>query len=459
VIPPRLVACVGVALLLGACENGDIPPEPIPTPAVDAQLRQLLSQWGVVPIGEMPVQNAALVALGQALMFDKVLSGNRDISCGTCHQPSLSGTDALSLSIGTGGSGTGASRTLGAGRRFIPRNAPSLLDQGLRSNYIFWDGRVSGFGTGPFTTPAKTGLLPAVPNILAAQAMFPVTNRDEMRGNPGDLDVFGNPNELAQFADTQFVEIWRGVMSRLLAIPAYVNMFTAAFPGTPTTALGFQHAATAIGAFEMQAFTRTDSPFERYLNRQNNALNPAEKRGALIFFSNTRSPRCASCHGGPLLGGGSFADDGVPQIGPGTAKGAPLDFGRAEASSFPSDSFYKFAFRIPPLRNVELTAPYMHDGVFPTLAAVVQHYSDVPTSLRSYDVSQVDPALRASYHGDQATINAILNKLDFRLRTPAIFTEAEKADLVAFLESLTDPSARDMSSIAPASVPSGLPMN
>src|SRR5207247_1293080 len=116
--------------------------------------------------------------------FDKILSGNRDVACATCHQPAEHATDGLSLAIGTGGTGLGASRTLGPGRQFVPRNAPSLLNTGLGLFYVFWDGRISRFGQVPggFTTPAGRSLPSGLPNILAAQAMFPVTNRREMRG-------------------------------------------------------------------------------------------------------------------------------------------------------------------------------------------------------------------------------------------------------------------------------------
>ncbi len=103
-----------------------------------------------------------------------------------------------------------------------------------------------------------------------------------------------------------------------------------------------------------------------------------------------------------------------------------------------------------------MTAPYFHDGVYPTLAAVVRHYSDVPTALRNYDVSQVAPELRAMYHGDEATATAVLAGLDFRLQTPLKLTPEQIDDLVVFLKSLTDPAARDLSPIVPARVPSGL---
>lgn len=444
--------CLALLVLAGGCDQSVPPSGPQPQPSIDVELRASLARWGVIPIGPMPVQNPALVPLGQALMFDKILSGNRDISCGTCHDPLTQGADGLSLSIGTGGAGSGPSRTLGPGRQFVPRSAPSLLNQGLGFYQVFWDGRVSGFGSGPFQTPAGSALPPGLTNILAAQAMFPVTNRREMRGEPGEVDVLGNPNELAQLADSQFADIWRAVMRRVLAVPEYVAKFNAAFPGTPTNTLGFQHAATAIAAFQMQAFTRTNSPLDRYLARDDAALSAEAKRGALLFFGEAR---CSSCHNGPLLGGQSFANVGVPQLGPGTGAGTPLDFGFGEIAG---NEFYRFSFRVQPLRNVELTAPYMHDGAYATLEAVVRHYNDIPVALRSYDVSQLAPALRGTYHGDEATITAVLSTLDGRLSTPIGLTEEQMREVVAFLKSLTDPAARDLSALIPATVPSGLPV-
>lgn len=367
-------------------------------------------------------------------------------------------TDDLSLAIGTGGTGLGSSRVLGAGREFVPRNAPTLLNQGLRAQYLFWDGRVSGFQSGPFTTPPDVKLPPTV-NILAAQAMLPVLNRREMRGDSGDLDVFGDPNELAQYADGQYVEVWQAIMKRLLAIPEYAAKFNAAFGGRPAEWLGFQFATAAMAAYLTEAFSKYDTPFDRYLHRDDAALSPEAKRGALLFFGGRA--RCGNCHNGPLLGGQSFANTGAPQLGPGTGSEAPLDIGRGgviQGPNLPPQPFYRFAFRVPPLRNVELSAPYFHNGAYPTLEAVVRHYNDVATALRTYDVSQLSPALRDRYHGGDAVINDVLSNLDGRLRTPLNLTQAEQQDLVAFLKALTDPSARDLSALIPASVPSGLPV-
>ena len=447
-------AYLGLLVLATGCDGWKTPSGP--PASIDAELRQSLGRWGTVPIGPTPAQAPALVDLGQALMFDKVLSGNRDIACATCHNPVSHAGDGLALSIGTGGSGLGPSRTLGPGRQFIPRNAPTLINTGLGAPYLFWDGRVSGFGFGgggPFQTPAGNLLPSGLPTLLAAQAMFPVMNREEMRGVPGDHDRFGNVNELAEFGDSDFVGLWQAVTRRLLAIPEYVSKFNAAFSGTPSSQLGFQHAATAIAAFETQALTKTNSPFDRYLQHDDAALTAEQKRGALLFFGD--KAKCSSCHGGPLLGGQSFTNAGVPQLGPGVGTGAPLDFGRGELFN---QEFYRFAFRATPLRNVELTAPYMHDGAFPDLEAVLKHYNDVPTALREYDASQLAPALQQIYHGDAATIASVLTNLDFRLTQPLGLTEVEISELVAFLKALTDPSARDLTSLIPVRVPSGLPV-
>ncbi len=440
--------CLGVLLL--SCDRRSGPSEP-PAGSVDQQLRTALQIWGVIPIGPMPAQDTAQVTLGRALVFDKILSGNRDVACATCHQPAAHMGDGLPLAVGTGGTGSGASRLPGPGRAFVPRNAPPLLNTGLGFFYVFWDGHLSGFGAGPFESPAGSAL-PRVPHVLAAQALFPVVNRREMRGEPGDVDVFGNPNELAQYPDTAYGEIWRAVMRRVLGVPAYVALFNAAFPGIPTSQLGFQHAATAIAAFQMQSLTTTGSPFDRYLAQDDAALTPAEKRGALLFFGDAR---CGQCHNGPFLGGQGFANAGVPQLGPGVGRAAPLDHGFGEVID---QEFYRFAFRVAPLRNVELTAPYMHNGAFATLDAVLDHYNDVPAALRAYDGAQLPPALRGMVHRDPATIDAVLATLDFRVSQPLDLSADEKADIAAFLHALTDPAARNLGGVAPSSVPSGLPL-
>src|SRR5918996_4638579 len=116
-----------LSLALVACDGRISDSDPV-VPGTDALLRQQIAQWGVVPIGAMPAQDPKLVTLGRTLFFDKILSGNRDIACASCHQASASLSDGLSLAVGTGHTGVGAARAPGAGRTFGPRHAPSLLN-------------------------------------------------------------------------------------------------------------------------------------------------------------------------------------------------------------------------------------------------------------------------------------------------------------------------------------------
>ncbi len=454
VLLPRIPAgpaLAGAALLILAAACGDHGSAPVP---IDSQLRQALAQANVTPLTALPAQPPALVALGQALMFDKILSGNKDISCGTCHRPLAHTGDTLTLSIGTGGSGLGAGRTLGNGRVFIARNAPELFNRGYgQFTQMFWDGRVSGT-PGSFITPAGAALPSGLNSALAAQAMFPVTNRDEMRGKVGDTDVNATHNELADTADNNLPGIWNGIMARLLAIPAYVTLFDAAYPGVPHT---FQQAANAIAAFEIEGFTRINSPFDQYLSGANSALTDTEKRGGLTFYGRGL---CGKCHSGSLLTNQQFSNIGVPQLGPGRPPGAPLDFGRENPTGLAAD---RFKFKTPPLRNVELTAPYMHDGAYATLEAAVRHYQHLPLAQQRYDSTQIDARLRNNapngYHNDAGTVAAITATLDARIAADIDFTDTEINELVAFLKALTDPSARDLSAEIPASVPSGLPVD
>ena len=447
-----------LALLLVACDRGGVGEPPIlpSNPSLDAQVRAAISGWGVVPILPITQQSPALVDLGRSLFFDKVISGNRDVSCASCHSPLTNSGDGQSLAVGTGAVMFGGTRRLGPGRDFTPRNAPSLFNSALGSQYMFWDGRVSeGLGSSRFQTPAGVTLPAGVANLLAAQAMLPVTNRVEMRGVDGDRDVAGSPNELARIADSDNAAIWNAAMQRVLAISTYLEKFTVAYPGIPATQFGFQHAANAIAAFEAQTFTKTNSGFDRYLARDDNALSVDAKRGALLFFGKAR---CSSCHNGAMLGAQGFANAGVPQLGPGTGSVAPLDAGREENFGGGQPVGPRFMFRIPPLRNVELTAPYMHNGAYATLEAVVRHYNNVDSALKAFDVSELDPAVQKTYHGDAATIAKVRASIDWRLQGSLLLSVAEQNQIVAFLKSLTDPSARDMSAMIPATVPSGLPV-
>jgi len=446
----RLMALCGILMVLAlvGCGGDGSGPQ-----TLDQQLEQAMTEAGCSPVDPGPAPAPAKVVLGQALMFDKELSGNRDISCATCHHPLLHTGDGLSVSIGTGGRGLGPARLLGAGRNLIPRNAPEVFNRGLPEwRTMFWDLRVSGTADTGFLSPAGNQLPAGLDNPLAVQAMFPVTSRDEMRGAAGDRDVFGELNEIAALGDQDFTGIWEALLQRLLAIPEYVTLFNEAYPDVATSELGFQHAANAIAAFEIKAWTLLDSPWDRYVEGDESALSDEAKRGAMLFFGDAG---CAQCHSGNLFTDQKAHDVGTPQVGPGKGAESPQDFGRGRETGEAGD---RYAFRTPPLRNVAITGPWMHDGAFTTLRAAVLHHLDPASSLRHYDVGQLAPLMQGTFQGDQATIDAILANLDPLVATPKDLSDEQVNELLTFLEALTDPAASDLRGDIPSSVPSGLPV-
>jgi cytochrome c peroxidase len=358
----------------------------------DSDLVDVILDHNVLPVAP-PNQDPAMVQLGQALFFDKILSGNRDISCAACHHPTLSTTNGISLSVGTGGVGLGASRSVpldGLGNPiFIPRNAPEIFNRGNFST-MFWDARVEMDRDGNLFTPAGADLLAGLIDPLAAQAMFPVTSRAEMRGGVGE-------SELGDLGENDFVGIWTALMARLLAIPEYQTLFAAAFPGVAEIDLSFAHAANAIAAFEIQQWTLPESPFDRYVMGEYDALTNEQKSGARLFFGRAG---CVACHSGPNLTDESFHNTGVPQLGPGKGDGADgsADFGRERVSGDPAD---RYRFRTPSLRNVSMTGPWTHAGAFTNLTDVIARYADIPASARNYDPSQLEVLLQPFYRPEE----------------------------------------------------------
>lgn len=423
-------------------------------PSLDTQLQTEITQHNLTSLDAGSSQNPAKVALGQALYFDKLLSGNRDISCATCHHPDFVTGDSIPLSIGTGGRGGGSERILGYRRGFIARNAPEVFNRGLSEwRTMFWDSRVSLTAAGDFVSPAHEELPPGLDSVLAVQAMFPVTAVPEMRGTYGDWDVNHESNELALYGEYDFTEIWQALMARLLANPTYVALFTAAYPDIPPSELGFQHAANAIAAFEIDAFTLLHSPWDQYLAGDKTALSDAAKRGAILFYGDAG---CARCHSGNLFTDQQPHNIGVPQVGPGKGDESPLDLGRARELEGQAS---RFAFRTPPLRNVAVTEPYMHDGAFSTLETAVLHHLDPINSLRNYDETvHLPPDLWGTFQDEEPLLVEMITTLDPLLSMPRSLTDAEVNDLLAFLDALTDPDALNLHHVVPASVPSGLPV-
>jgi cytochrome c peroxidase len=212
---------------------------------------------------------------------------------------------------------------------------------------------------------------------LEAQMLEPMLNQ-----HPLELGLAGRESSLC---------------AQLAADPAYATGFAASFPGEPAP-VRFDHIVKAIAAFERTLISGR-SPFDRYVfDGEHDALSPEAKRGMALFFSSRVG--CSACHSGF-----NFA---------GNWRDAQGKTGRA---SFANNGTSERPLRVPTLRNVALTAPYMHDGRFATLQAVLQHYSGLAARARAAPGPHYDRRLP---------------------HTP--LTSTERADLIAFLGSLTDQS-------------------
>jgi cytochrome c peroxidase len=395
--------------------------------------------------------------IGQLLFYDKILSGNRNISCGTCHHHDLGGGDGLSLGIGEGGVGLGPDRTIGTGdamiRKRIPRNAPALWNLGHREiDVLFHDGRLehSNVYGNEFNSPAQEWLPTGFNSILAAQAVFPLTAQFEMAGNPRE-------NEIAGAVHDRIDAAWPILAKRVRVIPKYGDLFVAAFDHIDSSdQVTIVEIANALGAFIGTEWQNHDSPYDTYLATQT-PLDPAAERGRQLFFGEAN---CASCHSGPLMSDQEFHAIGLPHIGPGrTRQFDPVvrDVGRMGESDDLADAY---RFRTPMLRNVALTAPYGHNGTYPTLEGIVRHHLN-PVAMRadwSRDMAQLpraDHIALIDFIADQDTQEIARQEAAIAI-APVALDDASVLDLVAFLNALTGVTAETRPLGRPDTVPSGL---
>lgn len=405
------------------------------------QLDQVIEQRGLSPVPATPPIRPALRDLGQLLNFDPILSGNQDISCATCHHPFMNTGDARHLPLGTGGQELGLARVGGG---LVPRNAPPLFNLHAYET-IFWDNRIDQSKAQIFT-PGDEDLTPAIREtwefgIVSAQAMFPVTSHTEMRGEVGENPIANAKNK---------AELWELLTQRVLAVPEYRARLTQAYPGQED--FNFGHIANALAAFEIDAFAQAQSPWQRYLNGDAHALSQAQIQGALTFFDSG----CAECHSGPLFSDFKVHNTGLAPVGPGKGMGESglEDWGRMNVTGAFED---KFRFRTAPLVNVELTGPYGHAGQFNTLREYLEHYQDPEKSFNTYDtclrVHSYEPLL---WFILAPSSEQILSTIDEKVLALKPF---EIDQILDFLGALTDPAAKDLSHIIPASVPSELEMD
>jgi cytochrome c peroxidase len=401
----------------------------------------------------LPV-NSAEAELGRLLFWDPVLSGNRNISCGTCHHPKFATSDGVSLTLGEGAKGLGPDRAAGeenVPERTLPRNSMALFNLGAREfTVMFHDGRVEADPSRPsgLRTPMEEEMVTGFSGILSAQTMFPVLSQDEMAGHY-------NENEIAQATRRGLITgeggAWSLIAARVAEIPEYRQMFADAYShvasGEP---IAFTDISNAIAAFISTEWRSDDSPFDAHL-RGEAPLTGDAARGMALFYGEAG---CAACHSGPFQTDHGFHATGQPQIGPGKAERFEhhrRDLGRMRVTGRPEDAY---AFRTPSLRNVAATGPYGHAGAIATLDGVIRHHVDPELAYTPEAIipvlAQADPYEPMADFGEVTAIRAA------SVQMPRL-TDGEIAAIIAFLDSLTGASAK--ASLAPETVPSGLPID
>jgi len=362
-----------------------------PPLAADATRSAVDAQLGLPLFAATDAQVGERIALGRKLFMDRRLSRNGTMSCGMCHVPEQGFTfNELATAVGIEG-------------RSLRRNAPTLLNVGYNTS-LFHDGR------------ART---------LEEQAWGPLLAADEMANSSREAVA----DQLAQLAD-------------------YAGLFERAFSGSGPTP---ETIAAALAAYQ-RSLVSAGSRFDRFFSKgEVDALTAAERRGYVLFRGIAHCDACHTLEGNDT----TFTDHKFHNLGAGLDKGdrstalvsvrladgvetqvpatmldkvfrpPAQDEGRFEVTGAEKD---RFAYRTPTLRNVELTAPYMHDGSLATLRDVVDFYDRG---------GHPNPALD-----------------EFMM--PLFLSERQKEDLVAFMRSLTGANVEQLAreARAAASTPS-----
>ncbi len=295
------------------------------------------------------------IELGRRLFYDPILSSDSTLACASCHRQSLAFTDGRALSRGV----------LGLNTR---RNSMSIANLVFHSRELFWDGS------------AQT---------LEALSLIPIEDHTEMN------------------------ETWPNVLEKLRRHPDYPRRFREAFGIQRKSEISKELAAKALSQF-MRTLVSANSRYDKVVWLNQGWFTDEEERGRQLFFvepsqQTNNHPGCSHCHFAPTFGNNAFttyANNGLDNV---PTLDAFADKGRGGVTG---NRFDNGKFRVVSLRNIELTAPYMHDGRFQTLEQVLDSYS----------------------LGGHGVENEDANIMPFTL------SARDKADLIAFLKTLTDTS-------------------
>lgn len=392
---------------------------------------------------EITNSNRQLVDLGGDIFFSPDLSIDGSVSCASCHHPEKAGADGIPLPIGIGG---GHSENVGQARidaaekiytkftlnGLIPRNSPTVFNSSLYTKALFWDGRAqyitsaegkkmikAGFGVSPYTPNAYQQ-----DSLLQTQARMPITSPFEMKGG-----LLSNRNDH---------EIEQSVVALLRSNEQWCQQFNRMFKmKSCSKSLTLDNITLALASYQA-SLVFVDSPFQNYIDGDSNALTTAQKRGALLFFSNKEQGGfgCTNCHTGKIFSSQEFFNLGLPASGLG-ANEKGWDFGRHNVDK----EYDRSTFRVPSLLNIEKTAPYFHNGIAHTLEEAVMFHtssSGVDKAIHRIKLPGIDYVAIDKLTTDEYRANAMAERL------PLVISENQLKDVVAFLRSLTDKCVNDI---------------
>ena len=308
-----------VFILYPSCVDDDIESGDLSSIPYNPQDYELIRPEGF-PSMLIPSNNALTkegVDLGRHLFYDKILSADLSMSCASCHFPEMTFSDGKKLSTGIDGL---------EGKR----SAMSLINIGYVEHGLFWDGRVIS---------------------LEEQALLPVEDELELH------------------------DTWDNVIVKLKAHPDYPTKFRKAFGIDDTSEISKELAAKALAQFE-RTLISYNSQFDKVFIKEADDATASEQRGHDMFFdkaaqgSGLPDAECSHCHNKPLMTSDAFFNNGIDSVN------SLLDFEDLGHGAVTGEALDNGKFRAPTLRNIALTAPYMHDGRFQTLEEVMEHYSD-----------------------------------------------------------------------------------
>lgn len=409
------------------------------TNELDRNLSALISQNKLTgtPVADHPIPDikSPKAQLGMKLFFSKSLGGDNTTACASCHHPMLGGGDGLSLSIGVDADqpdAFGADRNkIGFKHTQVPRNAPTTFNIAFWKKVMFHDARIERLGEFDITTPdmpyPKADPL-AGDTLVQAQARFPITSVEEMRG--GYLDESLNQT------------LRRALASRLMK--NWLDDFRLGFSepnGTVEDLITEQNYSEAIAEYERsQVFI--NNPWKSYIEGNKNAISNSAKQGAMLFYSDQKQggAGCVSCHSGNFFTNEKAYNTAMPQIGIGKKNGktGSNDYGCSLVSNNESD---KFRFRTPTLLNVEVTGPWGHDGAYTSLEGIIKHMLSPIESALNYNPQQLKQKNIDTRDVYNNTLEAIEAGIDLKAKFE-IFNDDVK-HLISFLKTLTDPCVND----------------